>query len=67
MMARKPAANKRKSAPENKGAEVAMVTVRVLLYRGIGGVGGPGTVAQMPREMAEKYAREGYVEIIEEA
>lgn len=43
-----------------------MVRVRVKPLRGVGGVGGPGTEALMPREQAEQYAREGYVEILTE-
>lgn len=57
--------NKGAEAPEEPKAPDGMVRVRVLPQRGIGGVGGPGTVAQMERALAEGYAGEGYVEILE--
>jgi len=51
-------------APELPKAEKGMVHIRVLPYRGIGGVGGPGTVTQMEKALAEQYEADGYVEIL---
>ena len=45
--------------------KIKTVWVRVRPYRGIGGVGGPGTVAQMSEDMAAQYVHMGYVDIVE--
>lgn len=41
------------------------VMIEILPMRGIGGVGGAGTQAEMEWEQAEQYARDGYVKILE--
>ena len=48
-----------------KPAAKGKVMIRVLPMRGIGGVGKAGTEAEMDREQAEQYVRDGYVEILE--
>ncbi len=65
-MAKKPPKNKGKQAPLlNKGDE-KMVKVRIRPYRGIGGVGGPGTETMMSLALAQEYARDGYLDILKE-
>lgn len=56
--------NKAVEPAETKTDGAEMVAIRILPLRAIGGVGGPGTVAQMEKSLAEQYAREGYVEVI---
>lgn len=40
------------------------VKVRILPFRGIGGVGMAGDVVTMERAQAEEYVRDGYVEVL---
>lgn len=41
-----------------------MVRVRIKPYRAVHGYGGPGWEGEMPRDLAESLAQDGYVEIL---
>jgi len=42
------------------------VKVRVRPFRGVGGIGGPGTVAEVPEALAQSLEKDGFVDILKE-
>lgn len=65
-MARKPSENKAAKPAANKKAAGKRVKIRVLPFRGIGGIGGPGTVAEVDAEQAREWVETGYAEYVKE-
>lgn len=43
-----------------------MVRIKIKPLRGIGGIGGPGTVANIPKKDAKHWVEEGYAEYFKE-
>ena len=53
------------SAPA-MGEKPDLVRVRVRPFRGVGGIGGPGAVKEIPAELAKSLAKDGFVDILKE-
>ncbi|HFC09068.1 MAG TPA: hypothetical protein ENJ54_04305 [Chloroflexi bacterium] len=47
-------------------AKPDLVRVRVRPFRGVGGIGGPGAVKEIPAELAKSLAKDGFVDILKE-
>lgn len=56
----------KKEAPPKKKAPKGELLVRIKPGRGIGGYGQAGWEGSMPKELAEQYAADGYLEILEQ-
>ena len=55
-----------KKAPPKKKVAKGELLIRIRPGRGVGGYGQAGWEGPMPKELAEKYAADGYLEILEQ-